>query len=64
MIVVPIKDNETLDKALKRFRRKIDDLKLLQNLKSRTYYTKPSDKRRNEKSKATYRYKMRQEAAS
>ncbi|MGK7394791.1 MAG: 30S ribosomal protein S21 [Candidatus Cyclobacteriaceae bacterium M3_2C_046] len=58
MIVVNVKENESIDKALKRFKKKFERTGVLKELRSRTYFEKPSVKRRTEKLKAAYRQKM------
>jgi small subunit ribosomal protein S21 len=62
MILVQLKDNEPLERALKRFKKKIDRVKVLKELKGRRYYTKPSTKRREEKQRAIYRQHLQQQA--
>ena len=59
MIQVNVKENESIDKALKRFKKKFERTGVLKELRSRTFYEKPSVSRRNEKIKAVYREKMR-----
>jgi small subunit ribosomal protein S21 len=59
MIVVNVKENESIDKALKRFKKKFEKTGVLKELRSRTFYTKASVKRRDEVIKAQYRQKMR-----
>ena len=59
MIVVNVKENESIDKALKRFKKKFEKTGVLRELRSRTFFTKPSVKRRDEIIKAEYRQKMR-----
>ena len=58
MIVVNVKENESIDKALKRFKKKFERTGVLKELRSRTHYVKPSVKRRNERLKAAYKEKM------
>ena len=58
MILIQIKDNEPIERALKRFKKKIDRVKVLKEVKSRRYYTKPSVRRREEKLKAIYKQEM------
>lgn len=41
-----VRENETLEHALKRFGRKVDDEKILKEYRDRQYYVKPSKKRR------------------
>ena len=60
MIVVNVKENESIDKALKRFKKKFEKTGVLRELRSRTHYTKPSVKRREEIIKAAYRQKMQE----
>ena len=55
MIVINVKENESIDKALKRFKKKFEKTGVLRELRSRTSYEKPSVKRRNEIIKAKYR---------
>jgi small subunit ribosomal protein S21 len=57
MIVINVKENESIDKALKRFKKKFEKTGVLRELRSRTSYEKPSVQRRNEIIKAKYRQK-------
>ena len=58
MITVNVKENESIDKALKRFKKKFEKAGVLKELRSRTFYEKPSIKKRTEKLRAVYRQKM------
>ena len=58
MIIINIKENESVDKALKRFKKKFERTGVLKELRSRTFYEKPSIKKRTTKLKAVYRQKM------
>lgn len=58
MIVVSVKENESIDKALKRFKKKFEKTGVLKELRSRTHFEKPSVKKRNEKIRAAYRQRM------
>ncbi|CAN5146269.1 30S ribosomal protein S21 [soil metagenome] len=58
MIIVNVKENESIEKALKRFKKKFERTGVLKELRSRTFYEKPSVSRRTEKLKAAYRQKM------
>lgn len=46
MIEVVVLPNESIDSALKRFDNKLQQTGILRRLKERSYYEKPSDKRR------------------
>lgn len=54
MLIVPIKDGENIDRALKRFKRKFDSTKVMKILRSKKQFTKPSVEKRSEKIKASY----------
>ena len=58
MIIVNVKENESIEKALKRFKKKFEKTGVLKELRSRTFFEKPSVSRRNVKIKAAYRQKM------
>ena len=53
MIIVKV-ENGNIEKALKIFKRKCLSAKILQELKDRQFYTKPSIKKRINKNKAKY----------
>jgi len=57
MIIVNVKENESIDKALKRFKKKFERTGVLKEIRRRSFYEKPSVSRRNEKLKAEYRQK-------
>jgi small subunit ribosomal protein S21 len=46
VIQVKVRPNESLDEALRRFRRKVRKSGLLQQIRSMGHYEKPSDERR------------------
>lgn len=54
MLIIPIKDGENIDRALKRYKRKFDRTGTMRQLRSRQQFTKPSVKRRAEIQKAQY----------
>jgi small subunit ribosomal protein S21 len=58
MLIINVKDNESIDKALKRFKKKFEKTGVLRQLRSRTAFKKPSVKRRMEVIKATYKERM------
>ncbi|MCU0443537.1 MAG: 30S ribosomal protein S21 [Microscillaceae bacterium] len=59
MIIVQIKENESIDKALKRFKKKFEKTGVLKELRGRSYFEKPSIKKRNVVLRAAYRQKLR-----
>lgn len=54
MLIIPVKDGENIDRALKRLKRKFDRTKTLRGLREKKYFTKPSVAKRAQKIKATY----------
>jgi len=60
MLIVPVKEGESIDRALKRFKRKFDRTKMMREIRERMQYTKPSVKRRQQILRARYRELKRQ----
>jgi small subunit ribosomal protein S21 len=58
MLVINIKENESIDKALKRFKKKFEKTGVLRELRSRTSFEKPSVRRRSQVLRAVYRQKL------
>ena len=59
MLIIPVKDGENIDRALKRFKRKFDRTGTMRQLRKRQQFTKPSVKRRAEVQKAQYIQRLR-----
>ena len=57
MLIINIKENESIDKALKRFKKKFEKTGVLRELRSRSAFSKPSVKRRQEIIRAVYKQK-------
>lgn len=62
MLIIPIKEGENIDRALKRFKRKFDKTGAMKQLRSRQYFTKPSIVRRAQVQKASYIQGLRDSA--
>lgn len=54
MLIIEIRSGESIDQALKRYKRKHQKVGLRKELQERKYFVKPSVKRRNEILKAIY----------
>ena len=54
MIIIPVKEGESIDRALKRFKRKFDKVGTLREIRGRKTFIKKSTKRREEMLKAKY----------
>lgn len=58
MIIIPIKEGENIERALKKFKKKFERTGVLKTLRERKHFTKPSVKKKKEIEKAVYREKM------
>jgi small subunit ribosomal protein S21 len=63
MLIINIKENESIDKALKRFKKKFEKTGMLRELRSRTAFEKPSITRRSQIIKAAYIQNIRNNEA-
>ena len=54
MIIIPVKEGENIDRALKKFKRKFEKTGVVKELRNRQKYTKPSIVKREQKLKAIY----------
>ncbi|MDD2381335.1 MAG: 30S ribosomal protein S21 [Mariniphaga sp.] len=61
MIVIPVKEGENIERALKRFKRKFEKTGVIKELRERQKFTKPSIKRREEVKKAAYIQKLQRQ---
>jgi small subunit ribosomal protein S21 len=59
MIIVPVKEGESIDRALKKFKRKFEKTGVVKELRERQAYTKPSVKSRSQRLKAIYIQQLR-----
>jgi len=55
MITVQVSDNESIDRALKRFKKKLEKSGILKEYRNRRFFTKKSIERRTEIGKAEFR---------
>jgi small subunit ribosomal protein S21 len=55
MVGIIIQENENIDRAIRRFKKKYERSGILKEVKKRAYFTKPSVKRRMKKIKAIRR---------
>jgi small subunit ribosomal protein S21 len=62
MLVIPVKEGEAIDKALKKFKKKFEKTGVVKELRSRSQFIKPSIVFREGKKKAIYKLKMQSES--
>ena len=60
MIVVPVKEGENIEKALKKFKRKFEKTGIVKELRSRQQFDKPSVIKRLKKERDVYVQKLQQ----
>lgn len=58
MLIIDSKDCENIDKALKKYKKKYEKSRTLNQLRERQSFTKPSVRRRTEVLKAVYKQQM------
>ena len=60
MIVVPVKEGENIEKALKKFKRKFEKTGVVKKLRARQQFDKPSVLNRLKRERAIYVQKLQQ----
>lgn len=60
MIIVPLKEGENIERALKKFKRKFEKTGVVKELRDRQAFTKPSVRNRMVRMKAIYRQSLQQ----
>lgn len=61
MLIIPLKEGENIERALKKYKKKFERTGVLRELRDRQQFTKPSVKRRQEVIRASYREMMRRQ---
>lgn len=60
MIIVPLKEGENIERALKKFKRKFEKTGVVKELRSRQAFSKPSVINRAQRIKAAYKQTLQQ----
>ncbi len=63
MLIIPVKEGESIERALKKYKKKFDRTKVIRQLRSRQQFNKPSVERRAEIIKAKYIQKLKEKEA-
>ncbi len=61
MLIIPVKEGENIERALKRFKKKFERTGKMRELRARQHFTKKSVEDRKQLLKARYISKLRQE---
>jgi small subunit ribosomal protein S21 len=60
MIIVPVKEGESIDRALKKYKRKFEKTGVIKELRDRQQFTNPSIIKRKQRLKAIYIQQLRE----
>ena len=58
MLIIDAREMDSLDKALRAYKKKYDKSKVMREIRERQQFTKPSIKNREQRLKAIYREKI------
>lgn len=58
MLIIPVKDGESIDRALKKYKRKFDKTRVVKELRARQQFIKPSVTLRQAKLKAAHKQRQ------
>lgn len=58
MLIIPVKEGESIDKVLKKFKKKFERTQTMRQLRRRQAFIKPSIVRRKEMIRAAYKLTM------
>lgn len=64
MIYINVKENESLDKALKKFKKKFEKTGVVKELRARQSFIKPCIKNRQQRIRAAYKLYLQQQASN
>ena len=59
MLIIPVKEGENIERAIKKYKKKFDRTKVMRELRERKEFTKPSVLKRQEKIRAAYKQRKR-----
>jgi small subunit ribosomal protein S21 len=60
MLIIPVKEGENIERALKKYKKKYDKTNVMKELRSRKEFVKPSVTKRQQNLRAVYRQAMQQ----
>ena len=58
MLIIPVKEGENIERAIKKYKKKFEKTKVMRELRSRKEFVKPSILKRQEIIKASYKQRM------
>ena len=60
MLIIPIKEGENIDRALKKYKKKFEKTGTMRQLRARKQFSKPSVENRQMRLKAAYKQRLQQ----
>jgi small subunit ribosomal protein S21 len=63
MLIIPIKEGENIERALKKYKKKYEKTNVMKELRNRKEFEKPSVVRRQEVIRAAYKQRMQSQQA-
>jgi small subunit ribosomal protein S21 len=61
MLIIDARESDSIDKALRKYKKKFEKAGIIKELRKRQQFTKPSVEKREQRIKAAYSEKMRRE---
>ena len=58
MLIIPIKEGENIERALKKYKKKFEKTKVMRQLRGRKQFEKPSITKRQQIIRASYKQRM------
>jgi small subunit ribosomal protein S21 len=59
MLIIPVKEGENIERALKRYKKKFEKTNTMKQLRARQAFTKPSVVLRQQEIRAAYKQRMK-----
>jgi small subunit ribosomal protein S21 len=59
MLIIPVKEGENIERALKRYKKKFEKTNIMKELRERQAYVKPSVRIRQQRIRAIFRQRMK-----
>ena len=58
MLIIRVRENESIDRALRRYKKKVKNTGMIQEVRERSFFEKPSTRRKKALDKAKYKQKL------
>lgn len=58
MLIIPVKEGENIERAIKKYKKKFEKTKVMRELRGRKEFVKPSVSKRQERIRAAYKQRM------